>query len=319
MKNFLSVTLAAATALTLSVSASAITKDSLAGIVATENGNLNVRSAPSSSSEVVSVLKKNSYATLISKSGDWWYLEYSDGKFGYCHEDYIKIASDDTAVVSTNDSNLNVRSGAGRSYPVTDSLQKGERVLVLSSTGYWTRILYDGNKTGVVSADYLKTDYKGYAPISLDIPDFKQTDPRWANVKIGSSGKTIGRIGCVTTGIAMMESYRNGETVYPDVMMKSLSYDKSGNVYWPSDFEVNFWSENYLSTVYNILKEGKPVLIGAKTKYGNQHWVVITGFTGGTELSPSKFLINDPGYEQNTTLDQFFANFPNFYKFFTYG
>ena len=169
-----------------------------------------------------------------------------------------------------------------------------------------------------MSADYLSVTQNGYPAVSLDVPDFKQTDPRWANVKIGSSGKTIGRIGSVATGIAMMESFRIGKTIYPDAMMKNLSYDRSGNVYWPEDYSVGYWSENYLKTVYNKLREGKPVLIGAKTSYGNQHWVVVTGFSGGKNLSASGFKINDPGSSSNTNLQQFFNFFPVLYKFFWY-
>ena len=191
-------------------------------------------------------------------------------------------------------------------------------MIVLSTNGYWSRILYDGNKTGVVSSEYLSVFERGYPSVQLDVPDFKQTDPRWANVRIGSSGKTIGRIGCVTTGIAMMESYRTGRTVYPDEMMRKLSYDGSGNVYWPEDFTVSYWSENYLGKIYNKLREGKPVLIGGKTSGGSQHWVVITGYSGGEKLYPSGFVINDPGSSTNRNLGQFFASFPNLYKFFWY-
>ncbi len=319
MKKILSITLAGIAAATVfSLSAQAMSADAMAGVVATESGRLNVRSSASSASSVITSVKKGSFLTLEGKSGEWWKVEYAPNKFGFCHEDYIEIVSDSTALVSTQNTGLNVRSGAGKKYPITDSLAKGERVLVLSNSGYWARVLYDGNKTGCVSTDYLKAEETGYAAVSLDIPDYKQTDSRWANVKIGSSGKTIGQIGCVTTGIAMMESYRSGETIFPDEMMRELTYDGRGNVYWPSDYEVGYWSENYLAKIYEKLREGKPVLIGAKTSGGAQHWVVITGFAGGEELVPSKFTVNDPGSLTNTNLSQFFASFPNLYKFFWY-
>ncbi|MBP1569624.1 MAG: SH3 domain-containing protein [Oscillospiraceae bacterium] len=318
MKKIFSITLSAilAAGISLSNPVYAINSDSMAGIVSTESGRLNIRN--SAGGYIVTSVPKGSYLALIEKNGDWWKVEYSEGKFGYCHSDYIEIVSDTAARVSTQNGNLNVRSGAGRSYPVIGTVSKDENVIILSSTGYWSRILFDGNKTGVVSADYLSVIQKGYPEISLDVPDYKQTDPRWANVKIGYSGKTIGKIGCVTTGIAMMESFRSGKTIYPDAMMRKLSYDYSGNVYWPEDYSVGYWSENYLKTVYNKLREGKPVLIGAKAPAGNQHWVVITGFKGGKTLSPSGFTINDPGSKTNTNLQQFFNSFSTLYKFFWY-
>lgn len=323
MKKILSLTLSAVIAAGVACAKPpvyALENNSFAGIVSTESGRLNVRSGASFSSGIISSLPKGSYVGLISKNGDWWKVEYSAGKFGFCHKDYIEIVSENTARIATESGNLNVRSGAGRSYPVMDTVSKGENVVILSSNGYWARILYDGTKTGCVSADYLSPNNinRGYSAISLNVPDYKQTDSRWASVKIGSSGKTIGRIGCVTTGIAMIESYRSKTTIYPDSMMKKLSYDRLGNVYWPADYEVNFWSENYLQVIYNILREGKPVLLGGKTASGAQHWIVITGFSGGENLSPSGFTINDPGSSVNKNLGQFFASFPYLYKFFSY-
>ncbi|MBQ4117574.1 MAG: SH3 domain-containing protein [Oscillospiraceae bacterium] len=321
MKKIFSITLSAVLAAVISAYTPpvyAANADSLAGRVATESGNLNVRSSASQNSYIAATLKKGSYVTLISRTGDWWKVEYSAGKYGFCHSDYISVVSDNTARVSTQNTNLNVRSGAGKSYPITGTVSRGENVVVLSSNGYWARVLYDGIKTGCVSAQYLAANALHYPAVSLNVPDMKQTDSRWASVKIGSSGKTIGRIGCVTTGIAMMESFRSGTHIRPDIMMKSLSYDSYGNVYWPTDYKVNYWHENYLRTIYNILADGKPVLIGAKNSSGSQHWVVITGYTGGSDFSADKFTINDPGSKTNTNLAQFFSSFPTLYKFFCY-
>lgn len=321
MKKIISMAISAVMAAVISAaspSVYAVNADSMAGKITTGYGNLNVRSAASQGSEIVAVLKKDSYVTLISKNGSWWKVEYADGKFGYCHGDYITTVSDSTVSVATESGNLNVRSGAGKSYPVIDAVSKGENLIVLSSNGYWARVLYDGNEIGCVSAAYLSENRQNYPAVSLDVPDYKQTDKRWSAVKIGSSGKNIGQIGCVTTGIAMMESYRSGTVILPDAMSRKLSYDAKGNVYWPYDYTVNYWQEGYLRTIYSVLKEGKPVLIGAKNSSGSQHWVVITGYKGGSSFSPSDFIINDPGSSTNTNLQQFFSSFPTLYKFFHY-
>ena len=214
---------------------------------------------------------------------------------------------------------LNIRSGPGTSYSRTGSLSNGEVVIRLSDSGGWSRILYHGTKTGYVSTQYLSADTSssGYSAVSLKVPSYKQTDSRWANVTIGSSGKTIASIGCATTGIAMMESYRTGQTIYPDAMSKKLSYTSSGSVYWPSNYTAVTSSSGYLTGIYNLLKQGKPVLLGAKNSYGSQHWVVITGFTGGS-LTASSFTIQDPGSSSRTNLQQFLNAFPTFYKYFYY-
>lgn len=306
--------------LAIPMNANAATTSSKAGIVSVTSGSLNVRSSASTSGTVVSSLSKGSYVTLISKSGNWWKVEYADEKYGYCHADYISTATGTPATVKISSGSLNVRSGAGTSYSKVASLYNGEVVIVLSKSGNWSRILYNGTKTGYVSSQYLSTSSSSstYSKVSLSIPSFKQTDTRWANVKIGTSGKTIAQIGCATTAIAMMESYRTGTTIYPDAMSKKLSYSSSGNVYWPSNYTVVTSSSGYLSGIYSKLKAGKPVLFGAKKSSGTQHWVVITGYTGGNSLTASGFTINDPGSSSRTTLQHLLNEYPTFYKYFYY-
>ena len=295
--------------------ARAATTSSKAGAVTTSSGKLNVRSQASSASSAVASLNKGSYITLISKSGSWWKVEYAKGKYGYCHGDYITIVQGTPVTVATSSGALNVRSGAGTSYSKVASLGKGEVVILLSTSNGWSRVLYHGTKTGYVSAQYL-SGY--YSAVSLSVPNFKQTDSRWASTTIGSSGKTFAQIGCATTAVAMMESYRRGTTVYPDAMSKELTYTASGNLYWPSHYTTVTNSSGYLSAIYDKLKQGRPVLFGAVNSYGSQHWVVITGYTGGTSLTASGFTINDPGTWSRTNLQQFLSAYPTFYKYFYY-
>ena len=284
------------------------------GTVVTQWGSLNIRQSPSIGGTLLTTLSKGSYITLLSRSGAWWYVEYAKNRYGYCHSDYIAQLSGTEAEVSLSSGYLNVRSGPGTDYAAKDRLTDGEQVVVLSASGGWSRILYHGVKTGYVSARYLKGENSG--AISLKVPSYKQTDSRWANVKIGSSGKTISQIGCATTAIAMLESYRTGTVIYPDGMSQRLSYTATGSVYWPSHYQVSTDS-NYLALVFSLLQQGKPVLFGGKTGQGGQHWVVITGFTGGS-LSAENFTIQDPGSNSRTTLDQFLRSYPVFYKLFHY-
>lgn len=292
---------------------------SVAGAVTTSGGNLNVRNGASTASAVVSSLKKGSRITLISKSGSWWKVEYEKGKYGYCRADYITPIEGTAVSVTTQAGSLNVRSGPGTNYARTASLSKGEVVIQLSASNGWSRILYHGTKTGYVSSQYLSGNASVLYPVvSLAVPSFKQTDGRWANVTIGSSGKTMAKIGCATTAIAMMESFRSGKTIYPDAMSQKLRYTSTGSVYWPGDYTAVTSSAGYLSKIYSLLKAGKPVLFGAKTAAGGQHWVVITGYTGGSTLSASGFTIHDPGSNTRVTLQQFLNAYPVFYKFFHY-
>ncbi len=296
------------------VTASAAGSGSTAGVVATAVGNLNVRASAAGSAPVVTTLTKGVHVTLISKSGSWWKVEYGKNRYGYCHADYIRQISGSAVSVNTSSGSLNVRSGPGTGYAKQGSLYKGETVIELSSSGGWSRILYHGTKTGYVSSRYLSS---GNPPVSLWLPNLKQMDDRWAEVIVGTSGKTMAQIGCATTAIAMVESHRVGRTIYPDEMMRSLRYTPSGSVYWPEHYHAVTETAGYLSKIYQLLKQGKPILFGAKNAYGKQHWVVITGFTGGS-LTAENMTIQDPGTYSRTNLHQFLELYPIVYKYFYY-
>lgn len=295
--------------------------DSKPGIVATSGGKLNVRSQASTKAAVVATLSNGNYVTLISRTGDWWKVEYTKDRYGYCHGDYLATLSGVPATIKTQSGSLNVRSGPGTSYSKIDTLAKGETVIAFSTVGGWSHILYHGTKTGYVSAQYLwgeNSNTNSHPAVSLNVSSFKQTDSRWTDVQIGQSGKTMAKIGCATTAIAMMESYRTGKTIYPDAMAKQLRYTASGSVYWPDHFRVVTSASGYLDNLYSLLKQGKPVLLGAKNTYGSQHWVVIHGYTGGSPLTTAGFTILDPGSHTRTNLQQFLNAYPTFYKYFYY-
>lgn len=302
----------------LSIRVEAATLNSRAGAVTTASGNLNVRSAASTTASRVAILPKGSHITLMERSGNWWRIEYGKNQYGYASASYLTPIEGTPVTVRTASGSLNVRSGAGTSYSRVASLSKGEVVIHLSTSGGWSRILYHGNKTGYVSAQYLSGGSNPVqSPVSLYVPSFKQNDSRWASVNIGSSGKTMSQIGCATTAIAMVESHRQGRTIYPDAMSRELRYTASGSVYWPSHYTVTTTSSGYLVSILELLKQGKPILFGATNTNGSQHWVVITGFSGGS-VAASNFTIHDPGTYSRTNLQQFLSQYPNFYKYFYY-
>ena len=275
--------------------------------VTTVAGPLNVRSGPSTANKVVATLSKGSFVTVLGKSGSWYHVQYGKTATGYCHGSYLTDMGAPATVIATA---LNVRSGPGTSYGIQGYLHSGDKVAVLSTANGWSRIVYHGSRVGYVSAKYLSG-----TGAQLSVPAFLQTDRRWANVTLGTSGKTMAKIGCATTAIAMMESYRTGTTVYPDAMSKKLSYTSTGSVYWPGHYTVVTTYD--LGKIKSLLDSGKPVLFGARNSYGTQHWVVITGYTGAGTAA-TQFAINDPGTTARTNLGQFLSAYPTFYKYFHY-
>ncbi len=286
-----------------------------AGRVNTSSGSLNVRSSPSATSTVKARLGRNTYVTLLGQNGSFWYVQYGKNSYGYCHKSYIAHVSSAVRYVKISSGTLRVRSTPSLNGSIQDNLAKSTPVTVHTVTGDFARIIYYGNKVGYVSKHYLTATkpVNTYKAISLNVPDYKQTDSRWGSVTLGNSGQSIARIGCATTALAMTESYRTGTVIYPHQMAKKLSYTSGGAVYWPTNYNVST-SSGYLTTIYNALAQGKPVIVGAKKSNGGQHYVVVTGIKSTNTLTADTFYINDPGSTTRTTLAHFFNAYPYFYK-----
>lgn len=285
--------------------------------VTTEGGNLNVRKKASSTADIITVLPNKKTVAVYGKSGNWYKVEYKNNKYGYCHEDYLTPKENSyRAYVNTNGDSLNVRKGRGTSYEVKDKLSDGAVVTVISEGNSFHKILYNGTKTGYASKDYLLKAPSYHKKVNLSVPSYKQTDARWKNVPIGSYGDTIGTIGCTTTALAMTESFHSGTTVTPPMMKNRLTYTPSGSLFWPNEYTTEFVSSgDYLRKIHSVLSKGKPVILGAKSYSGRQHWVVVTGHTANAaKLKDSRFTINDPGSKTRTTLSDFLSEYQLVYK-----
>lgn len=285
-------------------------QDISAGIVSTSGSALNVRSAPSTTSSIKSKLQNNSYVTIYNTSGDFYYVEYTDNSYGYAHKSYIRQVSAASRIVSTNGGVLNVRSQGGTQYSLIDTIPNKERVIVLSSNGYWSKILYDGSKTGYVYNPYLT---KATSGTRLNVTSYKQFDPRWAYLEVGQSGKTVKQIGCLITSISMTEEYERGYTYTPKAVLQNNTFTQAGAIYWPSDYKITTSSYDYKNKIASILDSGKPVIIGCKNQNGGTHYVVIYAYTD--KNNASSFLINDPGSSTRKTLKDFLNAYPYFLKY----
>lgn len=125
---------------------------SAAGIVSTASGSLNIRSEANTSGAIITKLSTGTYVTLISKTGNWWRVEYAPSSYGYASADYIKYIYNTYPVRTLSSSgSIAVRSGPDNTYASIGSIPGGETVLVLNQTGSWLRVLYNGTQTGYVA------------------------------------------------------------------------------------------------------------------------------------------------------------------------
>jgi hypothetical protein len=142
--------------------------------------------------------------------------------------------------------------------------------------------------------------------VTLDVPSFRQGDPRWHEDTLGDTSYTMGQSGCAVTSAAMvLKSY--GVDTDPQRLNAYLGkhggYVGDGYLVWEraADLGKGTLEKAYedLPSYWLIdwqLMEGNPVIVRIHFPNGRTHFVVIAGKRG------FDYLIRDPGAGWNRGL-----------------
>ena len=117
---------------------------------------LNLRSAPSTSSSVITAFAEGAVMTLLEDSEDGWAHVSASGRTGYVSTVYLNIDKDSDVVFTAYILEaLRLREGMGTKYDVIDVIPKESEVKVLDNYyDDWVKVDYDGF-VGYVSRDYV--------------------------------------------------------------------------------------------------------------------------------------------------------------------
>ena len=152
----------------------------------TANAGLNLRKGPSTSYAVIKTLSKGTEVTVVSSSNGWSKVNVG-GVSGYVSSDYLSSTKPSTGSSSSNESTsnststmyttdrLNLRKGAGTSYSVITTLDKGVAVTVHSSSNGWSKVSVNG-MTGYVSSSYLSSTKPSNSSSSTDSSTSSKVD-----------------------------------------------------------------------------------------------------------------------------------------------
>lgn len=130
--------------------------------------------------------------------------------------------------------------------------------------------------------------------------NWKQSGASWSNVKMGTSGRTIGQIGCLVTSIAMLISKSGVQTTianfnpgtFVDFLNKNGGFDSSGNLQygpiskaapsfrWVKQVNLVGSREQKLNTIRNYQSQG--YYMTAEVSTNGQHWVAIDSVNGNS-------------------------------------
>ena len=152
----------------------------------TASAGLNLRKGPSTSYAVIKTLSKGTEVTVVSSSNGWSKVNVG-GVSGYVSSDYLSSTKPSTGSSSSNESTsnststmyttdrLNLRKGAGTSYSVITTLDKGIAVTVHSSSNVWSKVSVNG-MTGYVSSSYLSSTKPSNSSSSTDSSTSSKVD-----------------------------------------------------------------------------------------------------------------------------------------------
>ncbi|HZV36103.1 MAG TPA: nidogen-like domain-containing protein [Verrucomicrobiae bacterium] len=149
----------------------------------------------------------------------------------------------------------------------------------------------------------------------LNVQRFSQGDSRWANNTYAKSSFTIQQKGCALTSLAMALKYA-GISTDPGALntLMNANGDYSGNsVDWDpatrdasgDTLEFHAFRTSDTQFLSLMLSEGHPVIVGVNLNDEDApgHFVLVIGEQNG------KFVIDDPGHANATTLDYYNNDF----------
>lgn len=139
------------------------------------NDYVNVRSLPSTDSEIVGKIYDGCAATILERVDDWYKIE-SGSVEGYIKAEYFVTGAEAEALVdelakkiaTVNTTTLLVRAGAGTDYDCITMVPLGEEFEIIEEENGWAKIEVDASANGWVSQEYLDIRVEFDVAISIE-------------------------------------------------------------------------------------------------------------------------------------------------------
>jgi len=152
------------------------------GIGFVNTNSLRLRSEASTTSKILDTAPKNDCVVVISKSGDWYKVNYNLQE-GYMHRDYLNVLTRENAELGygrVTGSGVNLRSGAGTTYRSVGVASKGSKCYILGLNNGWYKVIYNS------TVCYIRSDFVELT----EIPYENQASPN--SPKFFRGGKSTG-------------------------------------------------------------------------------------------------------------------------------
>ena len=120
--------------------------------------NVNLRSAPTTSSAVLGAYNKGTWMTVRGYSNGFYQVETPDGRYGWMRQDYLLISADATGTIGyvSHAGYLNLRREASTSAKVLGKYDDGTPCVILDRAGDWYYVSV-GGQTGYFLTRFIST------------------------------------------------------------------------------------------------------------------------------------------------------------------
>ena len=142
---------------TMLLAVTALAADVAIGAGCTTGSSLRLRSEPSTSASVVTMLDKSVAVAILDNSVDGWYKVSYNGNTGYVSADYLTVDQDNvfTTYGRINSSGVNVRSGASTDSSVLATIEEDAIVTVNGLVDGWYDVTCEYGTEGYIRSDYV--------------------------------------------------------------------------------------------------------------------------------------------------------------------
>ena len=120
--------------------------------------NVNLRSAPTTSSAVLGAYNKGTWMTVRGYSNGFYQVETPDGRYGWMRQDYLLVSADATGTIGyvSHAGYLNLRREASTSAKVLGKYDDGTPCVILDRAGDWYYVSV-GGQTGYFLTRFIST------------------------------------------------------------------------------------------------------------------------------------------------------------------
>lgn len=126
------------------------------GIGFINTDGLRLRSEASITASVVDTANRNDCVILISKTGDWYKVNYNLQE-GYMHASYIDASTRENAELgygTVSGNNVNLRTGPSTTHSIAAVSSQGEKCYIIGINNGWFKVIYK-DKICYIRSDFL--------------------------------------------------------------------------------------------------------------------------------------------------------------------